>query len=195
MNYQTYQIFLSCVIIASCVNWSEQNSTVEGRRKQAINFSGTLVTQQGDTLSVENISIGHLYKQIPVYEMPMKRNEQYTLDKNPKNGIITRIDLAEIEKILIPHPDIIWKFESKERSRKIEYIQIIVISNDPEKTQHNYLIDLERKVICDEVNPAGPIEKDIPLPAIKQLVISGFKARETDQRRASCPPCPVQQAR
>jgi tmRNA-binding protein len=192
MMHYFHRYLFYFIILLWCANWSEQGSNIDGRKKQAINFTGTLITQQGDEISIENISIGRLYKQIPVYEMPLKTEKKLTLDKNPLEGIITRIDLAEISELLVPEPEKIWYFQKKERSRKTEYIEITIVSKDTEHTTRHYLIELGRKIICDEVNAAGPIEKDIPLSAVKKLQIKGFTIRDTKQSLPIvCPPCPI----
>lgn len=205
--------YLSCLSIASltillCTNWSNQETTVDGYNKQAVNFKGVIITQRDETIKVENISIGRMYKQIPVYDVP-KNNTQATaqptanrLSTDPKDGIVTRIDLSEIAQIMVPDPDTLWIYQKNKHARKIEYITINVISNDTQQTKHTYLIDIDRKLVCDEINEAGPITKDIPLPAIKSLTISCFGPREAQEPKKptktcpsssqACPICPVQ---
>lgn len=160
------------------VNWSTEETTIESRRKQEVNFYGNVITQQGKTYKVENISIARLYKQISLYEAPSKTDKDHILSSDPKRGIITKIDLVEIYNIHVPHPKTIWTYQRKNGYRKAEYVEIIITSNDQQKTKNSYLIDLQRKVICDEVNDAGPIEKDIPFTALKNLTIEGYKYRD-----------------
>ncbi|MCA9770231.1 hypothetical protein KC460_02585 [Candidatus Dependentiae bacterium] len=190
-----YHVSFIFTIFIVCINWSEQSTSVEGRKKQAINFKGIITTQNNEKISVENISIARLYKQIPVYDAPDKKTKKGKLEKNPKEGIVTRIDLSEIDKIIVPEPETIWSFQPEKRMRKLEYVEIIVISSNTEKTKHRYLIEVDRKIICDEINSAGPIEKDIPLPAIKNIQITGFTSRESEtQQGKQCPTtpsCPV----
>lgn len=185
-----------------CTNWSSQETSVDGRTKHAVNFKGTITPQHGNPFTAENISIGRMYKQIPVYEAPTLQNLEVNqktniLDSNPKDGIITYIDLSEISQIMVSDPDTLWSFQKKQHNRKIDYIVITVISNDEQKTQHNYLIEVDRKITCDEINAAGPIEKDIPWPAIKSITIHCFTPRETAQEKGKlctpsqpCPVCP-----
>lgn len=159
------------------INWSAQEATIEGKKKQEINFYGTVTTRQEKTFKVENISIAGLFKQIPLYESPAKTEDtSHFLKSDPKRGIITRIDLVEICNI--KPGTTIWTYQKGKGYRKVEYIEIIVTSNDQQKTQNTYLIELTRKIICEEVNDAGPIEKEIPLDALKNLNIEGYKYRD-----------------
>ena len=174
---------LSLLILA---NYSAQENTSEGNKKHSVNFYGTLAARNNKTFKCENISIAHLYKQIPLYEVPgtQDRNEQeHTFNTNPKSGIITKIDLSETDQISVPHPKTIWTYQRKKGARKTEYIEITIVSNDKKKTRHHYIIDLGRKLICDEINEAGPIEKEVPFKAIKTLTIEGYKYRDTDIKR------------
>lgn len=186
------------VIIASTllfINWSQQE-TIAGGTKPSINFYGKLTTLQGNQYSIENITIDHLYKQIPLYEAPnqealgqaeaQEKNEQngdhckgLRLTNNPVSGIITKIDLSETSEIRVPNPDKTYYFQRKKGYRCLEFIEIEIISADKEKTKHTYLIDAERKMYCDEVNPAGPIEKEVPMQAIKSLQVEGYHFRDT----------------
>lgn len=167
------------------VNWTTQETTIAGNKKQRVNFYGTLETQEGNKYKVENISIGMLYKQIPLYEASKEDvEENHTLKTDPRRGIISRIDLAETGKIQVPHPYIVWTYQKK-GSRKSEYIEIVVISNDEQKTKCPYLIDLRRKIFCDKVNKAGPIELEVPFQSLKYLVIKGYHYKEPEKNEKS----------
>lgn len=199
-----FHLSLATTTLLLCTNWSSQETSVDGRTKHAVNFKGTIIPQRGNSFSAENISIGRMYKQISVYEAPAAQDvEAQTNQKinklitNPKDGIITYIDLSEISQILVLDPDTLWSYQAKQRNRKIDYIVITVISNDEQKTRHNYLIEVDRKITCDEINAAGPIEKDIPWPAIKSITINCFTPREVEQGNNKvcrpsqpCPVCP-----
>ena len=52
---------------------------------------------------------------------------------------------------------------------------MIVISKSG--TKHPYLLERKTKVYCDEIDTAGPVEKVVPLPAIKSLIIDGYSFR------------------
>ncbi|TET06925.1 hypothetical protein E3J79_00430 [Candidatus Dependentiae bacterium] len=166
------------------VNWTAQETTIAGNKKQPVNFYGTLETQEGNKYEVENISIGMLYKQIPLYEAPKEMEENHTLKTDPRRGIISRIDLSEASEIQVPHPHIVWNYQKK-GSRKSKYIEIIVISNDKQKTKCSYLIDLRRKIFCDKVNKAGPIELEVPFQSLKHLVIKGYRHKEPEKKEKS----------
>lgn len=188
-------------------NWGSQESSIEGPEKQSVNFYGTLKTRLSKKpISIDNISIGRKYKQIPMYEKPTIENLEkkeildkqgkvkkieYILTADPQTELVTtRIDLSETAEIQIPHPDIVWTYQKENGYRKIEFIEIIVISNNEKKTKAHYLFDLKTKVYCDQINLAGPIEKEVPLQAIDTLTISGYKYR-TPAKQTNCPACPV----
>ncbi len=184
-------ILTACVVI----NWTAQEPTIEGKRKHKVNFYGMLTTHQDKIYKVDNISIARLYKQIPLYEVPAdkdsvakaydpeKKVTTNILKNDPRKGIITRIDLAETGKIMTPSPNTLWTYKKKKGYREKEYIEIVIVSNDKQKTKNNYLIDLKRKIHCDEINEAGPIEKEVPFDAIKSLTIEGYKHREIDKKK------------
>lgn len=188
---------LPLLLIASCVlfiNWSTQE-TISGGSKPTINFYGKLKTQQGNAYSIENITVDHLFKQIPLYEVPTpasleaqdetkngQNNDKQTgirLATSPINGIITKIDLSETSEIRVLEPEKVYFFQRKKGYRTLEFIEIEIISADQEKTKHTYLIEADRKIYCDEINPAGPIEKEVPVQAIKSLEIEGYHFRDT----------------
>jgi hypothetical protein len=168
------------------VNWTTQDTTITGNKKQPVNFYGTLETQEGNKYDIENISIGMLYKQIPLYEAAKEWEENHALKTDPRRGIISRIDLAETAEIQVPHPYVIWNYQKK-GSRKSEYIEIVVISNDKQKTKCSYLIDLRRKIFCDKINKAGPIELEVPFQSLKRLIIKGYRHKEPEKNeKAGC---------
>ncbi len=166
------------------INWS-QDHTIEGRKKLKINFSGTLLTHTDKKYDVENITIGHMYKQIPVYEYPSKNDFDPQTGKfnfNPRDRTkrtITRIDLTEIAEIHID-PQTQWYFQRK-GGRKVFFVPLTVISNNPQKTKNKYLIEASRTITVDHLIPDGkPIEMDVPPKAVRSLVIKGYKEQEKE---------------
>lgn len=161
---------IASVVLLS--NFSAQDSVSGGREKPAINFHGVLTDTQGNSTPVENITISGSYKQIPVYQKPDN------VDINP--GInTTRIDLAEIEAIELDGDpkDAVSTFNKR------EYINIVVVSKDSKKTRKKYIIEKAKRVYCDEVNGAGPIERDLSFLAINKLAITGMKFTEEEQAK------------
>ncbi|MBN1549054.1 hypothetical protein JW872_00090 [Candidatus Babeliales bacterium] len=157
---------LSFVVLA---HFSSDNSTTGGKEKHSVNFYGTLTDNQGNVCDVDNISISGLYKQIPVYQKPEKHDINPDINKS-------RIDLAEVYAIKMPGTEpIITKFDKR------EYVDIIIVSNDKNKTEYRYIIELSRKIYCDQLNDAGPIEKEISFQALNNLVIKGYKHRDPDK--------------
>ena len=157
---------LAFVVLAQ---FSSDTSTTGGKEKHSINFYGTLIDSQGATYDVDNISISGLYKQIPVYQKPENHNVNPDINKS-------RIDLAEVYAIKMPGTEpIITKFNKR------EYVDIIIISNDASKTEYRYIIELSRKIYCDQLNDAGPIEKEISFQALNKLTIKGYKHRDPEK--------------
>lgn len=100
---------------------------------------------------------------------------------------VTRIDLAEIDELRVPHPDTLWIYQKDPKSRKREFIEIETISKDKKKTKNNYLISSNKKVYCDGVNKAGPEEMDVPLQAIASLKIVEYTYRDANKPKKEEP--------
>lgn len=157
-------IFLSGVALIFFAQFSSQHSSTSASEKPAINVSGTLVDSSDQTYAVENITISGRYTDIPVYQKPK------AADVNPDINT-TRLDLREIYEIRLVSAEIL-KFNNR------DYIEIEVVSNDARKTKNNYIIDRIKRVQCDEINEAGPIEKELSFLAVKSLVIKNARSRE-----------------
>jgi len=178
-------IYLSIVVMLA--NWSGEESSIDGRKKHAVNFYGVLTTHNGDVRQVENIAIANLIKQITFYEKPSasapqesgdsSEENKYALSIDPREGIVTKLDLSQINSISVPHPDIIWSHQKKKGQRKVEYIEVVVTSGDTQKTEHHYLMDLGRKITCDQVNTTA--EVTVPFTSLKTLTIEGYKNRDS----------------
>ena len=155
-------------------NFSSETS-VDGRQKNKINFCGTLTDIQGNVTNVDNISISGSYKRIPVYQKP-------TSDVKPDINT-TFLDLEEVAALKLPSPEPIF---SKFKNR--EYIDITVVYNDAQRTEKTYIIEISRKILCDEQNDAGPIEKEISFQALGTLTIDGYIHRDPENkgRKGSC---------
>jgi len=209
----TTSFLIMCIVSTLWLaNWSSQESSIDGNEKQRVNFYGTLVTRQNNkSIRVDNISIDHKFRQIPMYEKPSLQSEvsqaitdkqgnlkrqEFMLTVDPRTQLVTtKIDLNETYEIRIPYPEQVWVYQKEQGYRKIEYIEIVIISNNEQKTKSHYLLDLKNKIYCDEINPAGPIEKIVPLQAINSLTIEGYKFRNGPQQKrvTGCTPCVVPQ--
>jgi len=182
---KTLTPILGLIILITLVNWSSETSD-GGKRDLKVNFYGTLKTRSGEQFEVDNISIEWLYKEIPLYETPdnqEKLKPDHVLSKNPLKGIITRIDLSEVYAIRVPAPDITWTYQKEKGYRNTEYVEIAVVFED-QKTTHNYLININRKLRCRETNSVGPIEKEVPFQAVNELIIKGHRARDREEEKA-----------
>ena len=175
---------LACPLI---INWSEEH-TIAGRGKPKINFYGILETHSNKKYDVKNITIGHMYKQIPLYDYPAQDDfdpETKKLHYNPKDRTkrpITRIDLSEVAELQVD-PQKQWYFQRK-GGRKIFFVPLTVISDNPQKTQNKYLIETTRTIALDKKIPDGkPVEMDVPPKAIKRLIIKGYKEQDTKKQK------------
>ncbi len=190
-------------------NWGSSESSTESKQKHAVNFSGVLTPVElkpnEKPYAVDNIAINNRYDQIPLYKKPIntakkasdaKRSSDENYDdepvengrgKNmlladPSEGIVAKVDLAEVDEIIVPEPERIWSYQKRRGSHKAKYVEIVVVSNDDAKTRNSYLIDIRRKVTCNQFNEAGPIQLEAPFTAIKSLVIKGCKYRDADKK-------------
>lgn len=184
------RIVLSTIIILSAItfiNWRTPETTVEGNQKHKVNFSGKLITHQGEEYVVDNISIEGKYKQITTYDKPVKhakavynaesKRREIQLDFNPKTDLTaTKIDLSEIKELQVPEPNTIWIYQKKKKHRKIKFTEVTIISKS--NTKRSYLLERKTKIYCDEIDEAGPFEKVVPLPAIDRLIIEGYSFRD-----------------
>lgn len=169
-----------CAVLVLLANWTTQDTTVTGDKKHRVNFFGTLETQEGNKYKVENISIGMKYKQIYFYEAPQEIPKDLMLTKDPRKGFVAKIDLSEVTEIKVPHPE--RKLTFKKGTAKKEYVEVVIIFKDEEKTKRRYLIDPRKKIECDEITKAGPIElESLSFAALKHLVIKGYRYREPEQ--------------
>ncbi len=171
------------ITIASCsflllANFSGQDSTTSGGVKPAVNFYGTVTDTSDKTFKAANITLERMYKQIPAYQLtPKNATESYDPTIN-----MTRLDLSEINKIAFPENQKPQKYSNR------EYLIVKVYSRDTKQTENEYLLEADKKLICDEINDAGPIEKEIKFRAVREIVIDGYKQSDTldsdDQKKA-----------
>ena len=163
---------LSLVLFA---NFSSKQS-MEAPEKPNINFTGTFIDAQGRKKNVENITIAGLYRQIPFYSIPTSTELDPTIDT-------TRIDLEEISEI---RPAKTNPREAIRQFNNRDYMEVIIIFNDEQRDQENYIIETTRKIFCDIISQAGPLEKEISFEGIRKLIIEGFHDREkkSEQKHA-----------
>jgi len=201
---------LCCIIAIIVGNWGNTETTLDGDKKQQVNFYGSLLTHQTQkSINIDNISVGGKYKQISMVEKPTisaksdtentktqkNGHQEIQLDVDPKTDLVTtKIDLNEVSELQIPNPHTIWTYQKESTYRKIEFLEVIIISNDAQKTKSRYLLEARTKIYCNEINDAGPIHKEVPLGAINILKIDGYKFRtittdpKTDTTSCGCEP-------
>lgn len=177
---------ISTIAVITLINWRAAEPTVEGDLKHKVNFSGKLITHQGEEYDVDNIALGGKYKQIVMYDKPTEHKKptynaetkrtEIKLTVNPiTDYVATRIDLSEVSELQVPEPNTYWTYQKKKKHRILKFTEIIVISKS--NTKRNYLIERKTKLHCDEIDAAGPVEKVVPLPAISRLIIEGYTFR------------------
>ncbi len=181
-------LVISIISIVTLINWRAPEPTVEGDLKNKVNFSGILITHQGEKYNIDNISVAGKYKQITMYDKPSKypkavykaesKRREIQLDINPITDLAaTKIDLSEIKELQVPEPNTTWTYQKKKKHRILKFTEVIIISNSD--TKRHYLLERKTKIYCDEIDEAGPLEKIIPLPAIDRLIIEGYTFRNS----------------
>lgn len=166
-NKQSSPFFI-VVTALFCLNFGSKDTSIAGRAKPAINFYGTLEDTNGRTYKVENITVSYEYKQIQCYAKPKDTKTDPTIN-------ISRIDLSEVAAISVPRPNDILTYNGR------EYIEILITSKDKERTQETYIIEKSKRVICDQINTAGPIEKDLSFQGIVKITITGYVEKKADE--------------
>jgi len=150
-----------------CAQYSTQES-IDVDEKPPVNFYGTVIDYTNVTESVNYITISGRYNEIPFYRKPKDSN------KNPMRNK-TDLNLKDIDEIrVVPKPQgsSLLKFDKR------NYIEVEVITNDPRKTKHNYIVEEGREVICWLVHGKG--KREIGFHDLKQLKIDGYKTSEPE---------------
>lgn len=194
-------------LLSSSMIHCQWSSTAAKDLKQPVNFYGKITTHQGQEFNVDNISIQGKYTKIP---MPLKpenlpepalntETKQYEvkLIANPNSDFSKRdVDLDETSQISVPSPHILYVYQKKERSQRLEFLEVEIISKS--NTKYFYLLEAKTPIYCDGIDPAGPQETTVPLSALKTLTIEGYSYRDTsvDKKKKcktdTCPPCSVE---
>jgi len=171
--------FLPCIVFILS-NWSTKTTVlIDGIKKQRLNFSGQLyIKGEAKPIKVDNISVDGKYQQIPVYEKP--KSTQTNLENNPKKGIITKIDLSEIQEIRVPQPSKTWHYQRSDGARKSDYVEIEVVQK---KEITYYLIDFDRKLICDQIKQSSLTEMEVPFNLLDRIIIHGYEKREPNKTK------------
>jgi hypothetical protein len=167
--YKVVRPLLAIATFLLCANFGVQDESVTGREKPRINFYGTLTDTAGKKYKVESITISGMYKQVPVYQKPKNKETDPSIN-------ITRIDFAEVHSIHVPHPNVLLIYNNR------QYVEITIASKDITKTKDTYIIERSKRVICDQINTAGPIEKDLSFQAVDKLVFEGHKPLKQEDK-------------
>lgn len=160
---QLKHLSIGLIMIGLCANFGQQESDT-AKEKPKVNFKGILRDSTGQDYPVENITIGLLYKDIPVYAKPASPSME-------PEANTTLLDLNEIDEIKPAHARAEEGIVTYNNRR---YIEIIVISRDTAKTAMNFIIELTRKIMCDIKNEAGLIEKRLSFEALQSLKIESY---------------------
>ncbi len=151
------------------INWGSQDSTSSSNLKPAINFYGTIKDNTGATFNAENITIAGQYRQISVHPLPQLDQKNSNYDPNVNTA---RLDFSEIASIVVPNPHLTYTFKNR------DYIMIEVISKDDKKERNSYIIEMNKKLFCDQLNGAGPLEREINFVAVESISFDGYKTQE-----------------
>ncbi len=180
----------SGIAILFLANWGTPESSTDGQQKNSIDFYGKLETWQGQSYKVENISFDH-QRFMTVYDKPVYQAggpetaapaPQYQLTQNPITDFVkTKIDLHEVASVEIPNPNQRWSHKKNKGNHEIEFLEIIIISKDAQKTKTSYLIEARKKLYCDR--SIAQDQREVPLTAIKKLTIEGFKYCEPGTKK------------
>lgn len=172
--YKAKRPLIAITMFLVSAHFGSQEESVAGREKPHINFYGTLTDTSGKKYEVDNITISGMYKQIPVYQKPDNKNVNPSINT-------TRIDFTEVQSIHVPHPTTFLTFNNR------QYIEIEVTSKNLSegKSTHlkeNYIIERTKRLICDQVNSAGPIEKDLSFEAVDTVTFTKHKVRQPEEK-------------
>ena len=154
-------IFISLLLSTHITECTSFGSSTTKDLKQPVNFSGKLITHQGQEYIIDNISIDTKCKKIPMYSKPSNhaepilnnetKQQEIKLTTNPADDVGT-IDLDEVSQINVPTPTIIWYYQKKERHPRQEFIEVEVITKSD--TKRSYLLDPKTPIYCDEIDAA-----------------------------------------
>jgi hypothetical protein len=157
------------LILLCCTQLSKQSTDV--REKPRINFKGEIIRPNNKVYEVENITISGLYQQIPLYAVPENKMSDPSEDT-------TFIELSEISEL---YPAKANAREALHTFKDRDYIEITVVWKDSKKTTENYIIEATRKILCDTISEAGPIERELSFFALKKLILKGYAYRDREQ--------------
>ncbi len=168
------QLLASVMVIGAFFIFSHmgENTSSENRMLPSVNYFGVLKDTSENTYNIEFITIDHLYKQIPVYEIP--KHEQ----TDPRINT-TLLDLSEINIITVNDPEKIVSFNNR------SYVVITITFNGQSHTKHDYLIEKNKELFCSQKDSgAGDIEKKLSFQAIVSLEIKGRQKSDDDTKKS-----------
>lgn len=160
------------------INWGSSDSNVDSRAKPTINFYGTIQDNTATTFPAKNITIAGQYRQIAVHPLPQVDIKNTDYDPNINTALL---DFSEIASIRVPNPHTTYVFKGR------NYIMIEVISNDEAMTKNNYIIELTKKVYCDQTNGAGPLERELTFTAVETITFEGHGDQKSTPTPAAQP--------
>ncbi len=178
MNYVRIFLLIACTSSSMLMlGFSTQEPAGEPKEQQKINFYGILVDTNHEKYRVENISIAGAYENIELYKKPL------TPEGNPPDhtDIIDLIDVAIIRRPTTTEEPHTYTFNKR------EYIEIEVVFTDG--TEHRYIIEKSKKILCNELSNGEFIKKKIAFEALAYLKIQGHVARDEDKEKVhtTCP--------
>lgn len=173
---QKQALAICALLLCAQFSMDQQEGSVSGGgKKPAVNFKGTIVDNTGKPFRASSINISGLYKQIPVYSKP---NNMQDSDYNPVINMI-RLDLAEVAKIEVPEPERVHIFKDR------KYIVLNVYLNTNPQKKYEYIIEDSKRVFCNQINGADPIERELAFPAIQTISIYGYEKKSDTSEKKS----------
>lgn len=167
------QLLLMSAISFLCLNFSSQESMIGDEDEPKINFYGLLIDKQQRTAEISHILIAGNYKDIDVYEKPPCKNDDPRL-------FMTTLSLATIHEI-IPQTAAEGSCYSENFHvyNNRQYIEIVVVANNPAHTQAHYLLEKTKELSCRSSNQPTEWKKTISFAAIDRLIIHGYRTRKS----------------
>ncbi len=162
------------VLVSILAGFTGEQSGGRDSRKQAVNLSGTLVTQMGHKeYKVENISIANMLNDIRLFQLP--DTPAGSLSEDPHAGVEFKVNLEKGVVIEVPTPRRIWSYKRNERASKVEYIAIAFTPCDKGEKEE-YIVETTRPVLCERFEGAcKSIPMRTPLSQIERLEITDSK--------------------
>lgn len=107
-----FKLLLPCITGLMLIGWASKD-------ENNVNFSGTLTPQDGNPITVENITINNKTK-IEAYQKPTQSPAQsdkvIILEHEPNDSLKIERNLSDIETLTVPNPDVDWIYQEQKEN-------------------------------------------------------------------------------